>query len=367
MNQTILKAFLRSRRHTLGIHGCINRFKSTSTRFVCEQLDKRSLIRIAGRDTSEFLQGIITNDIEQLKNESGNILYSMMLNRQGRVLYDIMVYRKNAEDGHDYVIECDETARENIIKMLKMYKMRKTLDISPIDDIKLWSILKADEQLASKQSEQTPHEFPSVLCKNISHQQTHLIEEFRKVCKVNLEDIYHDPRLTCLGARLHILSTTDLGDILQNGVMLADDERAYTKYRYRLGVPEGVDDLPSEKSLPLESNLDFLHGVSFLKGCYVGQELTARTHHTGVIRKRLMPFYLRDSNALLDIQLDSVIENEKGKSVGKFRNNFRTNGLALIRLQEAFKANTLKLMPCGAEVILKKPTWWPKEKGDIPA
>merc|ERR1712198_771277 len=66
----------------------------------------------------------------------------------------------------------------------------------------------------------------------------------------------------------------------------------YKELRFRLGVGECPSELQSGKALPLESNVDYLHGVSFHKGCYIGQELTARTHHTGVIRKRIMPLIL---------------------------------------------------------------------------
>ena len=62
--------------------------------------------------------------------------------------------------------------------------------------------------------------------------------------------------------------------------------------RYKLGVCEGSEEIPTAKATPLEFNLEYMHGVSFHKGCYLGQELTARTHHTGVIRKRIMPVKL---------------------------------------------------------------------------
>ena len=72
------------------------------------------------------------------------------------------------------------------------------------------------------------------------------------------------------------------------GVSLQD----YTSFRYRMGLSEGLDDHPFAACFPLESNGDYLHAISFFKGCYIGQELTARTYHTGVVRKRLMPVTL---------------------------------------------------------------------------
>ena len=72
-------------------------------------------------------------------------------------------------------------------------------------------------------------------------------------------------------------------------VILVISFSEYKLLRYRLGVCEGSQEIPFDKVTPLEHNVEYMHGVSFHKGCYLGQELTARTHHTGVIRKRIMP------------------------------------------------------------------------------
>ena len=98
-----------------------------------------------------------------------------------------------------------------------------------------------------------------------------------------------DPRLPDLGAR-----TILPAGCIPPGKVVAPE--AFKDLRFRLGVPEGCSEVPSGEALPLEYNLDALNGVSYTKGCYVGQELTARTHFRGVIRKRLMPVsFLRAS------------------------------------------------------------------------
>lgn len=94
-----------------------------------------------------------------------------------------------------------------------------------------------------------------------------------------------DPRLPDLGQRVILPA-----DHQPDGTPVPDE--VYTERRFRLGVAEGSSEIPSGAALPLEYNLDALNGVSFSKGCYVGQELTARTHFQGVIRKRLMPLRL---------------------------------------------------------------------------
>lgn len=91
-----------------------------------------------------------------------------------------------------------------------------------------------------------------------------------------------DPRVNRLGWRLLVPAGQKVEIELGKDI-------GYKRLRYSLGVAEGVNELPSGNCFPLESNGDYMHGISFHKGCYIGQELTARTHHTGVVRKRIMP------------------------------------------------------------------------------
>ena len=109
----------------------------------------------------------------------------------------------------------------------------------------------------------------------------------------------------------------------------------------------------------MEYNLDYLHGVNFHKGCYIGQELTARTHHTGVIRKRILP--LRFSTSIQAERDDIDIKNEKGKSVRKAKILNGLVGLGLMRLKETFEAEKLFVYDSDFEVSVKKPEWWPAD------
>ena len=98
---------------------------------------------------------------------------------------------------------------------------------------------------------------------------------------------FGDPRLEELGWRVLLGPEAEVETKYNIDIV---EESEYKAFLYSLGVGEGAVDFPTGNSFPLESNGDYLHGISFQKGCYIGQELTARTHHTGVIRKRLMPF-----------------------------------------------------------------------------
>jgi len=160
----------------------------------------------------------------------------------------------------------------------------------------------------------------------------------------------------------------------------------YTIRRILHGIPEGINDLFIKTSLPLESNFDYMGGVDFRKGCYIGQELTIRTYHNGVIRKRIVPVQiateedLQTSNSwsvnrsisyLLpsprsDIIAEGgeVVAGGREKSIGKFCGGFHNIGLALMRLQHIKDHNhqwyQLKNPALKLFVRPHIPEWWPK-------
>ena len=138
----------------------------------------------------------------------------------------------------------------------------------------------------------------------------------------------------------------------------------YTKHRYDLGICEGINEIPYGKCTPLEYNGEYMHGVSFQKGCYIGQELTARTHHTGVIRKRIMPIEL-SSEIIKNIDDDDTgemtdIRNEKGKKVGKICATLKTSGLGLLRIEDCLKSENLTVDKTSVTVNFQIPSWWPE-------
>jgi len=190
---------------------------------------------------------------------------------------------------------------------------------------------------------------------------TAMAKEFKDLGILQEDDAHctTDPRVKSLGYR--ILAPKSHPELCYQ-LREMDGPVSYTNLRYQMGVPEGGDEVESAKALPLEYNVEFAHGVSFHKGCYIGQELTARTHHTGVIRKRVMPLAFADK--LEDpVEPGESLVNESGKPVGKFIRGDRTHGIGLMRLEETAKASAVRLKS-DPEIAFRtpvdKPFWWPK-------
>lgn len=140
--------------------------------------------------------------------------------------------------------------------------------------------------------------------------------------------------------------------------------------RMAAGIGEGPADFPPGQSLPLESNLDFSNGVSFQKGCYLGQELTARTHHTGVVRKRLLPLFIAAPSAAgVAGEPPTDVLLESGKATGKVRSALEAPdgsgaGIALVLFRLAnlgAGAWTVAIGGKPVQVTPQVPAWWPDD------
>ncbi|XP_058803558.1 putative transferase CAF17 homolog, mitochondrial [Phymastichus coffea] len=324
-------------------------------------LHERSLLRLEGEEVSDFLQGLITNDMRHLK-EGATSIYSVFLNIKSRVLYDTIIYKSERENM--FYVECDTAIINNLSKHLKMYKLRRKVDIHSMDDkMKVWIVY--DENSASQNIDEFRVKSKSIgrifPCGSNDSKASKLVEN---IC------IYTDPRISELGLRILTESNVSHNEIIKHlnfpdsNFILSKNISDYRAFRYKLGVAEGVQDLPPGVTFPLEINCDYLHGVSFHKGCYIGQELTARTHHTGVVRKRIMPLIL-DGNENQQFDTDEKIINENEKIVGKIRNQEGKFVIGLIRIIEALASKKLTVKNCTLKLV--KPQWWPMESQKVEA
>ncbi|XP_071450663.1 putative transferase CAF17 homolog, mitochondrial, partial [Hetaerina americana] len=314
-----------------------------------ECLSNRSIVRVSGSDAVDYLQGLITNDMKHLSDDPVSTkegrqhlraMYCMFLDARGRVILDSIIYRvltknKNDELTDIFYVECDSEMSATLLKHLKLYKLRKRVDISQIsDELDVWVKFCPDVAESERAS-------------------SYLFEEIKSQGSL----AFRDPRLHSLGVRI----LCPKGDFNKTANVQILESGHYRVHRYRLGVGEGMNDIPPGNSFPLEANCDYLHGVSFHKGCYVGQELTARTHHTGVVRKRLMPLSL--PNSFVQMSEASIVDTSTSKVVGKLRGvtdvGGKCVGLGLLRVAEVLRAPSLKLGE--SEVKTEKPFWWPEE------
>jgi transferase CAF17, mitochondrial len=310
------------------------------------ELPHRSLVAVGGRDASRFLQGLTTNNVpfnppstEDQPNHLPLALSSVFLSPQGRILQDVLIYTLPASakyiqdlsvDGTDegiaYLIEVDRAQVPSLLKTLKRYKLRSKVSMKEVP----WEQLG----IAFRSAGQTTNH--------------PLLEEL-----VNERNMFcaRDERAPGLGYRI-IAPPEEL----HNGAFGEQAPiEAYRLHRYRNGIAEGQDELPSEHALLHESDLDVMDAVDFRKGCYVGQELVIRTQHTGVVRKRILPAVLYEAGETAPESLPSSIDTStfatipygadikrvgetdgagrKNRSAGKWVANVGDVGLALVRLE----------------------------------
>lgn len=307
----------------------------------------RSLVKITGRDTAVYLQNLITNDIHLLNEEKHQSIYAMILNNRGRVLHDVLIYRLNEPSIEDkeYLVEMDKSSLPDFLRILKIYSLKKKVKVTKVDEMfKVYSVTK---NLATD----TPHD--------LTIKET--ISEDMRLC-------VPDPRFSKLGYRVltEHNTGTNFPNYFQNSVTLNSNPNEYKQELYKHGIAENHEDISYGKSIPLEYNIVLLDGVSFSKGCYLGQELIAKTHHTGVIRKRILPIVLKNADSLsAKFEQDcNVLNLRTGKSAGKLKNLAGAFGIAMLRLSELDKES---LVLVDAEknqhpISFNIPEYWKKDE-----
>ena len=274
---------------------------------------ERGAISVQGENTLGFLQNLVTQDTSAL-SETKPSIYCHMLNSKGRFMYDVFLHRISADH---VVVDVAQQRKDSLVKVLKMYSLRSSVRIKDESDRYTVMVVFGDSG--------------------------------KGFCE--------DARLgSILGYRGVSVGTLDSSE--DTAIPVSD----YTKLRISLGVAEGPEEIP-EGSVPLEYNLDGLNGISFSKGCYIGQELMARTHYQGQIRKRIMPFEICGGE---DISIgDDIVDVESKKKVGSVRSACVGGvGLALIRTASVLQDGTafvknVQIEASGASIQPYVPSWWP--------
>ncbi|HWA30655.1 MAG TPA: hypothetical protein VG867_06140 [Rhizomicrobium sp.] len=258
------------------------------------RLEDRALIALSGPDARSFLQGLITNDMDRLALDTP--LYAALLTPQGKILFDFLL----ADDGAGTVLlDIWAPARDALLRRLTMYRLRSKVEIEARDDLAVFASWDGTTLPGSS---------------------------------------FDDPRLKALGRRSVAPKANGAG--------------GYLAHRLALGIPEAAD-FGSDKTFALDGGLEELHGVAFDKGCYVGQELTARMKHRGTARKRILPVETTDKSALTA----GAELHANGHVIGEVVSAYDSRGFALVRLDRLEDAGDAPVDIAGRMARVTKPDW----------
>ena len=223
-------------------------------------LEDRGFIQINGPEAKEFLQNIVTNNVEKVTPES--TLFSSILTPQGKYLFDFFIIKLK----DNYLIECEKKSTSEIIKLLNFYKLRSKVDLVDLSEKYTVAIISLEK-------------FREINNSDLLKGKTTTYEE-------NL--IYIDPRSKKLGAKI-ISKTKDINLIIKKLNLNIVDKQKYYKESFDLGILQTEMKKLKEKIFGIENNLDELNGIDFKKGCYVGQENTSRIKLRNKLRRRVLP------------------------------------------------------------------------------
>ncbi len=284
-------------------------------------LEDRGIIYISGDDTFNFLQNIISNDLNKVSDNQS--CFSYLLTPQGKYLFEfIIVKHKNG-----YFLDCPKYQIENLYKQLILYRLRSKVEIANLSNEFVVAALLKDKFIEFKKNNNAG-----------------MTIKFRE------DPVILDPRCTKLGARIIInleklyLSAKKLGLKISN----IDD---YNELSHSLGIPNSDTENFQNKIFGLETNSEELNAIDFKKGCYVGQENTARMKLKEKINRRIYPIEIIDGS----FEVDDIVKINKIE-IGKIINNSKFS-FGLFKFKDPnFKLDEI-LVTEKAKIKVKKPFW----------
>ena len=287
-------------------------------------LEDRGFIQIKGSETKDFLQNIITNDIEKANDKS--TIFSSILTPQGKYLFEFFVLKLK----DSYLLECEKKSATEIIKLLNFYKLRSKIDLINLSEKYVAAAISLEK-------------FKEISSLSLSKGSTTSYQD---------DPVYVDPRNDKLGAKIISKLENIHLTIKKLNLKIIDKKKYYSK-SFELGIPQINLNKLKDKIFGIENNLDELNGIDFKKGCYVGQENTSRIKLRNKLRRRILPVQTITG----EISENDIIKY-KDSEIGKIMID-KPYSFALIKVVEPdLKEFTNIELTCGASKIkILKPEW----------
>jgi tRNA-modifying protein YgfZ len=271
----------------------------------------RGVIRISGPDARSFLHNVTTGDVAAVSSNHAG--FGAILTPQGKIIADFLMIEAPEEDGGGFFLDTPQLVLPQLLQRLMLYKLRARIEISDMSGeiavLALWDggHVQDDDGL-----------------------------------------VFTDPRLAILGQRA-LVAKADIA------VLANTDAEDWHAARIALGVPDGVKDFDYGDAFPHETLMDQLNGISFTKGCYVGQEVVSRMQHRGSARTRIVPIVFPGG-----IRSEWGVEARAGdKLIGKVGSTANGRGLAMLRLDRVADAlaNGTQITGGNIPMIIEKPAF----------
>jgi len=240
-------------------------------------LKDRGVVYISGEDSKDFLQNIVTNDINKVTDVSS--CFASLLTPQGKYLFDFIIVKYK----QGYFLDCEKNQINQLVDRLNIYKLNSKIEILNLSNEFEVAVISKEKFLTLENA------------KDIEG----------NTIKYNKDPVVLDPRSKNLGGRL-IANLEKLSLSLKSLGLKSEDPKKYYTLSHKIGIPQVNTDKLQEKIFGLECNFEELNGIDFKKGCYVGQENTARMKLKGNLRRKLLPL---KSNKKLSVGSDVIFNN----------------------------------------------------------
>ena len=285
-------------------------------------LEDRGILFVNGLDAKEFLQNLVTNDVNKVDNS--NSCFASLLTPQGKFLFDFLIVKHKS----GYFIDCEKKQADNLFKKLNIYKLRSKVEIMNLSNEFVIAAFSYEKFMSFKEAK----------------------DILGYTFKYREDPIILDPRHKKLGGRL-IINLEKLYLSLKKLDLKSTEPNEYYKFSHELGIPQRDMDKLSDKLFGIECNFEELNGIDFKKGCYVGQENTSRIKLRNKLSKRLLPIQLIKGNLE---EGASILNNEN--EVGKVMIN-NNQPFGLIKYLSDHFNHEAEFRSENATFKIKKPDW----------